>query len=264
MKVFSIRNKPLSVIAAAILLLIVVAAIIIPLLKRPVEKIRPAVKGRIAIVIDDWGYRLDNLKIAAGIKQRLTCAVLPGLKNSPEVAQKLHKFGFEVILHLPMEPKGKFNLEKNTITEDMGPRQIRDILRADLKELAFAKGVSNHMGSRITEDAGQSRVVLLEVKKHRLYFLDSFVTAKSVCQALAKKTGIRFAKRDIFLDNRDDPAYIKGQLEKLKEFARKHGVAVGIGHDRKTTLLVLKEMLPQLAKEGYKFVFVSEIAKVSK
>ncbi|MDP2044111.1 MAG: divergent polysaccharide deacetylase family protein, partial [Candidatus Omnitrophota bacterium] len=125
----------------------------------------------------------------------------------------------------------------------------------------FAKGVSNHMGSRITEDASSSAMIMQEVKKHNLYFLDSFVTAKSVCARLAKKMGLSFAKRDIFLDNRDDPEYIRSQIIGLKNLARSRGQAIGIGHDRKNTLLILKEMLPRLAEEGYKFVFVSEIAR---
>jgi len=260
-----VKNKPLIILALFLLLIIFIAVILIPLYKKaPPRKMKPIIKGRIAIVIDDWGYHLDNLAIAGGIKQRLTCAVLPGLKNSREVAEGLHKFGHEVILHLPMEPKGKLKLEKNTIALTTPRKEVRRILNKDLSEIIFAKGVSNHMGSRLTEDMKQCEIVMLEVKKRRLYFLDSFVTAKSVCGKLAKKIGVRFAKRDVFLDNRDDPESIKTQLRELKNLAHTHGIAVGIGHDRKNTLLALKEMLPQLAKEGYQFVFVSEIARVDK
>ena len=100
---------------------------------------------------------------------------------------------------------------------------------------------------------------MLEAKKRKLYFFDSFVTNQSVCPALAKKIKIRFAKSDVFLDNQNDSEYIKGQLIKLKNIARKQGWAIGIGHDRKNTLLVLKEMLGQLEKEGYEFVFLSQV-----
>jgi hypothetical protein len=102
---------------------------------------------------------------------------------------------------------------------------------------------------------------MAEAKKRKLYFFDSFVTNKSVCSELARKIKIRFAKRDIFLDNQDDFGYIQGQLIKLKHLAKRQGIAIGIGHDRKNTLLVLKEMLPQLEKEGYKFVFLSQVER---
>jgi polysaccharide deacetylase 2 family uncharacterized protein YibQ len=40
-----------------------------------------------------------------------------------------------------------------------------------------------------------------------------------------------------------------------------YGQAIGIGHDRKITLEVLKEVMPSIEKEGYKFVFVSELIR---
>jgi polysaccharide deacetylase 2 family uncharacterized protein YibQ len=70
-----------------------------------------------------------------------------------------------------------------------------------------------------------------------------------------------FTKRDVFIDNKQSPDYIKGQVYKLKTRARIYGQVIGIGHDRKTTLEVLKEVMPQLEKEGYRFVFVSELVK---
>ncbi len=255
------KNKFLIFALIILLFFAFISLILIPIHKEPAAKKAPIYKGRIAIVIDDWGYHLDNLSIAAGIKQPLTCAILPNLKNSAGVARKLNHLGFEIILHLPMEPKEKIRLENNTITLGMNAREIRNILDQDLASIIFAKGVSNHMGSAITEDRGSSLMVMAEVKKRKLYFLDSFVTAKSVCLGIAKEIKIRFAKRDVFLDDQNDPGYIKGQLIRLKNLSAKHGSAIGIGHDRKTTLMVLKEILPQLERQGYKFVFVSEVAR---
>jgi hypothetical protein len=65
----------------------------------------------------------------------------------------------------------------------------------------------------------------------------------------------------VFLDNNSDPEYIKGQLIQLRNLSKKYGTAIGIGHDRKSTLTVLKEILPQLESQGYKFVFISEVAR---
>lgn len=152
-------------------------------------------------------------------------------------------------------------LEKDTILISMDAGQVHSIFDQDLASILFAKGISNHMGSRITEDSRVSALIISEAKKRKLYFLDSFVTAKSVCPLLARKIKIRFAKRDIFLDNLDDPGYIKGQIIKLRDLANKNGQAIGIGHDRRNTLVALREAIPQLVKAGYKFVFISEIAK---
>lgn len=255
------KNKPLVIIAAILTFILFFALILVPFHKRLPSKKAPAVKGKIAIVIDDWGYHLDNLPIIKEIKAPLTCAILPNLKNSKLVANQLNKLNCEIILHLPMEPKEKYKLEKNTITSNMDARQVRDILDRALAWAFFAKGISNHMGSRITEDARISTIVMAETKKRKLYFLDSFVTAKSVCRQIAAKIKVRFARRDVFLDNRDDPVYIKGQLIKLGNLAGRRQSVIAIGHDRKNTLTVLNEMLPVMEKEGYKFVFVSQIAR---
>jgi polysaccharide deacetylase 2 family uncharacterized protein YibQ len=254
------KNKPLIIIAVILVFLLFIALILTPIYKKvPVKK--AFAKARIAIVIDDWGYHLDNLAIIKKIKVPLTCAILPNLKNSGPVARELNKLGFEIILHLPMEPKEKIRLESNTITSVMDAGQIHDILDKDSASVAFAKGISNHMGSRITEDRKISAIVLAEVKKRKLYFLDSFVTAKSVCREISAKIKVRFARRDVFLDNQDDPVYIRDRLLKLMDLARRQKTVIAIGHDRRNTLTVLNQMLPMMKKEGCEFVFISQVAR---
>jgi polysaccharide deacetylase 2 family uncharacterized protein YibQ len=230
---------------------------------RPPEITPAAVIGKIAIVLDDWGYNLNNTALLGRIKHPLTMSVLPNLAYSKTAARELHQKGFEVILHLPMEPQArqKVRLEKNTVMTSMSEAQIKKIISEDLSNVLYAAGVSNHMGSFATEDTGTMEAVFKELKKRRLYFLDSFATSDSACLDSAHKIRLAFAKRDIFLDNQADPEYIKGQIHKLKTRARLYGQAIGIGHDRKATLEVLIEMMPKLAREGYKFVFVSELVK---
>lgn len=217
-------------------------------------------KGTIAIVIDDLGYNSANLSIYAQIRQPITVSVLPNLQFSNQVSEALHK-RFEVILHLPMEPKGTPDIEKNTILAGMKLEEIRAIVNADLDNLKYAKGVSNHMGSKATEDPATMDQVCAVLKQRSIYWLDSFVTPKSAGIASARAAGIRYARRDIFLDNRKESDYIRQQLNKLKAQAARAGYAVGIGHDRKITLETLRDELPRIAAEGYKFVFVSAIAQ---
>lgn len=226
------------------------------------KKARPlSAKARIAIVLDDWGYNLNNIPALERIKSPLTLAILPNLKYSREVSEEAKRNGFEVILHLPSQPHENFPLEQNTVLTSMDERAISAIVSKDLGSIAFAKGASNHMGSKATEDYPTMRAVFKELKKRRLYFLDSFVTPNSVCPGLARKMKLRFAKRDIFLDNSEDREYIKGQINKLKRKARMYGSAIGIGHDRKATLEVLREVIPELEKEGYRLVYLSELVK---
>jgi polysaccharide deacetylase 2 family uncharacterized protein YibQ len=118
------------------------------------------------------------------------------------------------------------------------------------------------MGSKVTRDKRIMAIVFKELKKRGLYFLDSFVIPESICADLADKMQIPFAERDIFLDTKKkEYEYIKKQVSKLKAKANLEGQAIGIGHDHKVTLEVLAELMPEIEKEGYKFVFVSELVR---
>lgn len=256
-----------------VLVVVVLAQWLLAPRKKPVRKIAPvrkaavpvparppvAVKGKIAIVIDDWGNHENTLSIARSIDAPLTAAVLPSLRYSRAVSTALHDYGFEIILHLPMEPFGKYKLEKNTITTEMSAPKVQEIVRNDLNTLAYAQGVSNHMGSKATSDARTMRAVLSELKRQGLYFLDSFVIQKSVVRQVAREMGVLTAARDVFLDNKNDASYIRGQINQLKARAARFGSAIGIGHDRALTLETLVQVIPQLKKEGFVFVHVSEL-----
>jgi polysaccharide deacetylase 2 family uncharacterized protein YibQ len=258
------KERRYETIIGVLLIVVIINIVFFTVSIRPKrrEVLPPAqIKGKIAIVLDDWGYNLNNLAAAKSINLPFTAAVLPNLKYSKAVASELHEHGCEIILHLPMQPREKWNLEKDTVSVSMSGSAVKKILEKDLSSLVYVDGVSNHMGSLATENPKVMTEVLGVLKEKKLFFLDSYVTSRSAVPELARKMNVPFAKRDIFLDNKNDADYIRQQLLKLKARARSRGWAVGIGHDRKVTLEVLGEMMPRLDKEGYKFVFVSEIAR---
>jgi polysaccharide deacetylase 2 family uncharacterized protein YibQ len=258
-------NKDLRyrVIIGILFFIIIVQAGLI--YKLSIKKKPPVlIKAKIAIVLDDWGYNLNNLGVLEKIHQPLTIAILPHLAYSQRIADLAKKINKESILHLPLEPKRKndyLGWEKATITVDMPDEKIKEILLEALENLKGIKGVSNHMGSLATEDERTMTIIFKELKKRDLYFLDNRVTANSICRKVANKLSLRFISRDIFLDNEKDADYIKRQLKKLKILALKKGEAIGVGHSHPLTLKVLEEEMPKVEKEGYKFVFLSELIK---
>ena len=140
----------------------------------------PVAKGTIAIVIDDWGYTLSNLSVIEQIPYPMTLSVLPNLPYSLKVANALHERGFEIILHLPKEPLQKMSLEKNTILTTMDSQTIKAIIDHNLSTFPYMRGISNHMGSRVTEDNRTMQVIMSELRTKNLYFLDSITTSRSV------------------------------------------------------------------------------------
>lgn len=218
--------------------------------------------GRIAIVLDDWGYSLGQVPALRAIRRPLTVAVLPGLPYSVKVASMSRRHGHEVILHMPMEAMDpSVPQEEGTLKTGMSDAEIVTRLSRALATVPGASGISNHQGSRATADARFMETVLQESRRRGLFFLDSFVTDDSICREAARRTGVRIAQRDIFLDNELTPAAIRKQVALLARTAAQRGYAVGIGHDRPVTLQLLQEAVPALEEAGFRLVPVSELVE---
>jgi len=231
--------------------------------EREKEKAKPRETiGKIAIVLDDWGYNLKNSDFITRNNFHVTLSVLPFKAYSTQVAKLAYAANKDVIIHMPMEPKNKENygLEENTLLSGMDKKKILSLLDDAFKNVPHALGLSNHMGSRATEDAALMRVVLTYLKQRQCFFLDSLVTSKSVGRATARNLKMVFFKRDVFIDNESDPSYIRQQILELAQKAKRDGFAIGIGHDRPQTIAVLKQTILQLQAEGYQFVNLSEVA----
>jgi polysaccharide deacetylase 2 family uncharacterized protein YibQ len=223
-------------------------------------------KAKIAIVLDDWGYSLANLPVLYEIKRPITVSVLPNLKYSKQIARDVEKRGYEVLLHLPLESKGGRDAEPGTICCKMSDEEISERFKKALEGVPGVLGVNNHQGSKATENKHVMGILLPQIKKAKLFFLDSVTTGKSICPEICRRIGLRSAKRDVFLDRpaaklkgKDLEDYIRQQLYQLSDEAIGKGWAIGIGHDRKTTLKVIKDMALELENKGVKFVRVSDI-----
>lgn len=216
---------------------------------------------KVAIVLDDWGYNRNNLEMLRSIDMPLTLAVLPNLRYSKDIAKESQYKNRQVILHMPMEPKGKFKrLEENTLTADMSQDKIQSVFYKALSSVTTAAGVSNHMGSKFTSDKEGMDKFLKLLKKKKMFFVDNISAKDSICRQIAAKNKVKFAQRNVFLDNFNDVDYIKGQIYKLFKIAKSEGFAVGTGHDRRKTLIAIQQIIPE-SKDKIRFVFVSELAK---
>jgi len=102
-------------------------------------------------------------------------------------------------------------------------------------------------------------IVLKELKKRNLFFVDSMTSPNSIGYKLSKEMGIRTAKRNIFLDNEQNISYIYNQVMALKEFALQNGQAIAIGHPYCTTISVLSEIKSLLESEGIEIVKLEEL-----
>ncbi|MCK4648579.1 divergent polysaccharide deacetylase family protein [bacterium] len=222
-------------------------------------------KARVAIIIDDLGMGGRVTRELLAIDRPLNFSILPLLSHSKDTAREARKKGFLVMLHLPMEPKGYPAPDKDpgkgAILMDTPRREIAKIIAHDLSSIPYVQGVNNHTGSRLTEDKEMMNLILKELKKRNLFFIDSKTSNKSVAYKEARRLGLRCGERDVFLDNEINLDYIKGQIRLLARIALKEGQAIGIGHPHLPTVRALRESIPELENQGIDFVLVSELVE---
>lgn len=229
----------------------------------PVKKRPKAGHGTIAIIIDDMGNSRHEADSLLQIDVPMTFSIIPGLANVKEVAEAAHRKGREVMVHIPMEPKGVGNkpFEKNGLLLDMSDEEILKRLGGYLGSVPYAVGANNHMGSRFTEDRAKMHTVLNALKGKKMYFIDSKTTPASVGDKLAREMGIPTASRNVFLDNVQDVPAIRSQIEKLADMAKRTGSAIGICHPHRATIQALAMTLPVLRSEGITFVYASDMVR---
>lgn len=217
--------------------------------------------ARVSIVIDDLGPDVGIAKQFASLPFRVTFSVLPYQAHSREIAELAHLKGLEVILHLPMEPLNpKENPGKGALLLSMSGDEIRSNIRAALDTSPYFDGVNNHMGSRMTRDAGTMKIVLRELKARDLFFLDSMTTGESKGWRVARELKMSTLKRDIFLDDNPAAWAIRSQIARLAKIAKVKGAALAIGHPREATLRSLMDASGYFREQGIEIVAAQDLA----
>ena len=221
----------------------------------------PTMKGTIGIIIDDFGYRNDEVSDGfLNLDVPLTYAVIPGHEYSKSFGEKAVGRGFEVIVHMPFENlANKGGEESFVLSTSMDSETIQERVQAALDQIPSAIGMNNHQGSKASADQHVMSNVARVLKKRNLFFVDSRTTAETVAESTMEVYKVPTTRRNIFLDNEDDEGKIHAQLIKLVEKSEEWGSAVGIGHVKPKTLKILKKYIPELQKKGYKFEFVSKM-----
>jgi polysaccharide deacetylase 2 family uncharacterized protein YibQ len=220
-------------------------------------------KGRLAVIIDDMGSSMQEARELAGIGVPLTFSIIPGLRSYGDVAGFATTNGIEIMIHIPMQPKGwpQRRLEANGLLLSMDDADISGHLEEYMREIPKAVGVNNHMGSEFTEHEDKMRVVLEVIKGRGLFFIDSMTSPRTVGLSLAREMGVMAGRRNVFLDNQQDGSYIRGQLAQAVRQAKKTGAAIAICHPHQATIQTLAETLPALKKQGIELVPASQLVR---
>ena len=222
----------------------------------------PSSLPRLAILVDDLGNDEAAVGRIAGWKFAVSGAVLPALPGSARAARDLEGSGKEVLLHLPMEPKGYPGVRPGpgVVLTSQSEEEIARVLESDLASVPGAVGVNNHMGSVATADPRVMRSVAGVLFRRGLFFVDSRTTDSTVAREVAERAGVPSASRRVFLDDSPEEDAIRRQLAEAVSRARSEGSAIAIGHPHASTLAVLERDLPTLETK-LRLVRVSELVK---
>lgn len=232
---------------------------------RPQDVDLPLARDKISylvIVVDDLGGNTAGTNKILSLNYPLTLAVFPHLPRSREVAEEAHRQGFEVIVHLPLEAEDeKYNKKNKPIMVDMLDSEIQEKTKDAFMSIPHSVGFNHHQGSKFTTSISALRNILKVAKENDFFYIDSLTSPHAVGELVAEGVGVKFGKRDIFLDNVKDKNYIKEQFGQLINIAKRKGSAVGICHVSSLTYEVLREELPRLSEVNIKLVFASEVVK---
>jgi len=222
-----------------------------------VESVMPV--AYVALVIDDLGRSLEEVRAVGALGVPITYSVLPFEVKTPQVVAALNREGEEILCHLPMEPGNGANPGPGALTLSMSRRKLRKAVRAALDAVPGAAGVNNHMGSVFTADPRAMETVIKVLAKQEIFFLDSRTSADTLGYQVARRLGVPAVERQVFLDPDPAPQAIAFQFDRLLQIARLNGSAVGIGHPHAVTLEVLAEQIPLAREQGIEFVAVSNL-----
>lgn len=223
---------------------------------------RQASRPKIVFVIDDVGnHNRCDAQIKA-LRDKITYAILPLLPYSRYYGNLSQRTGAEVILHLPLDTMQDKIPGRGLIVDTMSPEDILDMLSRDLDSVPHHVGVNNHMGSRGTASREMMTIILKDLERRGLFFLDSYTTQESVVPSVGRAIGLPILARGVFLDNEDSKPAIRAQLNQLRTVAREKGNAIAIGHYRAETLEILAKEIPRFEKEGFEIITLKKMLKV--
>lgn len=221
----------------------------------------PGSGGRVAIIMDDLGRDLASARELLAIDLGVTFAIIPQNEAAPQVAALAHARGREVIIHMPMEPQGypRTNPGADALLLGQSNEDIRELVGSFRRRVPHAVGGNNHMGSRFTESREKMTVVLEELRKAGLFFVDSRTSNHSVAFETARELGVATARRDIFLDNVRSVSAIRGEIRRMARMAAKNGEALAICHPYPETLAALRAEADYLRAQGISVVPASRL-----
>src|SRR6185437_137967 len=197
-------------------------------------------RPRIAVVIDGLGADRTATARAVALPPAVTLSFVAYADDLADQATAARRAGHELLLHVPMEPVsvsaaiGAYGLGRNLPHDELVRRLLWALARFD-----SYVGVDTHMGTAFATDEPAMQVVMAELKRRGLLYLDARAVPTAPAAVAARNFGVPYAARDIFLDGEQAAVAVDVRLALLVKLARERGSAIAIGHPHDATLAAL-------------------------
>jgi hypothetical protein len=220
--------------------------------------------AQIALVVTD----LDRSPVAlyrSFLKSPVlfSVALRPDDPEAGRISREVREEQHEVILYLPMEPKGYPRVDpgKDAILLDLSRIEIEDRITRCLSAVGPVQAVVNRLGSAALNDPDVLRAVLDELKRRDLPFIDAHTSGSTMVEEIGEETGARTLPVAATLDgNRAAAAVVRANLKEIVASAVAHGSIVVMVRPSTMVLDILEAELPRIKAQGVELVPISRMS----
>jgi polysaccharide deacetylase 2 family uncharacterized protein YibQ len=180
--------------------------------------------------------------------------------EAARVAKEVRQEHHEVLLHLPMEPKGYPRVDpgKDAILLDLSRIEIEDRITRCLSTIGPVQGVVSRLGSAALNDPDVMRAVLEELKRRDLPFIDAHTTGPSMVEEIGEETGARTLLSGGEIDDeKGTAASVRARIKELTAAAVQKGTLIVMVHPSPLVLDVLESEISKMKAQGLEMVPVS-------
>jgi hypothetical protein len=220
--------------------------------------------ARVAFVVldaDPESQKLLGAFLASGVP--FSFAVRPDLGGAAALARRIRTAEHEVLLHLPMEPRGYPRVDpgRDAILLDLSRIEIEDRIGRCLTRVGPVRGVVSRYGSAALNDPDVMRAVLEDLRRRDLPFLDAHGVGPSLTEEIAEESGARALVVAASIDaSARTPAAVRARLKEIVERASQRGAVAVTLRLNALILGVLEAEQPKLREKGVEFVPASRLA----
>lgn len=222
--------------------------------------------ARIAVVVGGLGIsQTGTLNALDALPASVTLGFAPAGNSLGRWMQEARRGGHELLLQVPLEPIGYPQIDpgRNTVTVADAAAGRFDALYASLGRISNYVGVMNYMGGRFTGDPSAMEPLIAELGRRGLMYLDDSSSMRSLAKDTATLQNVPVAAADVMIDQTQDPADIRRQLDTLERIARAEGTAIGVASAFDVSVAVIAEWIAAASGRGIEIVPVSALAQDS-